>query len=122
MTFCWSAGVIALNWSSVIPSWLIISACRRCAGHVGVVHKLLRRTAEHLVESIKFVTSRVECSYLESIREKGNDERVPSFFFCQARRYDRAGRHTIGYPPLIKDRHHEVELIVVTKSALSTWR
>src|ERR1700722_11372320 len=32
MTFCCSAGVIALNWSSVMPSWPSISACRRCAG------------------------------------------------------------------------------------------
>jgi hypothetical protein len=28
ITFAWSAGLIALNWSSVIPSWLIISANR----------------------------------------------------------------------------------------------
>ena len=55
-------------------------------------------------------------NYLEHIREMGNDERAPPFFFAKHADMLEPDGATIPYPPLTKDLHHEVELIVAMKS------
>ena len=55
-------------------------------------------------------------NYLEHIREMGNDERAPPFFFAKHADMLVPDGATIPYPPLTKDLHHEVELIVAMKS------
>jgi fumarylpyruvate hydrolase len=55
-------------------------------------------------------------NYLEHIREMGNDERAPPFFFAKHADMIEPDGATIPYPPLTKDLHHEVELIVAMKS------
>src|ERR1700749_4022735 len=55
-------------------------------------------------------------NYLEHIREMGNDERAPPFFFAKHADMLVADGATIPYPPLTKYFHHEVELIVAMKS------
>src|SRR4051794_41725731 len=55
-------------------------------------------------------------NYLEHIREMGNDERAPPFFFGKHADMLVPDGATIPYPPLTKDFHHEVELIVAMKS------
>jgi fumarylpyruvate hydrolase len=70
-------------------------------------------------EGKSFPVRRIWCvgrNYLEHIREMGNDERALPFFFAKhADMIDQDGA-TIPYPPLTKDFHHEVELIVAMKS------
>ena len=46
----------------------------------------------------------------------GNDERAPPFFFAKHADMLEPDGATIPYPPLTKDLHHEVELIVAMKS------
>jgi len=70
-------------------------------------------------ESGAFPVRRIWCvgrNYLEHIREMGNDERAPPFFFAKQPDMLEADGATIPYPPLTKDLHHEVELIVAMKS------
>src|SRR5260370_40905846 len=70
-------------------------------------------------ESKSFPVRRIWCvgrNYLEHIREMGNDERAPPFFFGKHADMLVADGATIPYPPLTKDLHHEVELIVAMKS------
>jgi fumarylpyruvate hydrolase len=55
-------------------------------------------------------------NYLEHIREMGNDERAPPFFFAKHAELVADGA-TIPYPPLTKDLHHDVELVVAMKSS-----
>ena len=55
-------------------------------------------------------------NYLEHIREMGNDERAPPFFFGKHADMLVPDGATIPYPPLTKDLHHEVELVVAMKS------
>ena len=54
-------------------------------------------------------------NYLEHIREMGNDERAPPFFFGKHADMLVPDGATIPYPPLTKDLHHEVELVVALK-------
>src|SRR6266480_367977 len=66
-----------------------------------------------------FPVRRIWCvgrNYLEHIREMGNDERAPPFFFAKHADMLVPEGATIPYPPLTKDLHHEVELIVAMKS------
>ena len=66
-----------------------------------------------------FPVRRIWCvrrDYLEHIREMGNDERAPPFFFAKHADMLVPDGATIPYPPLTKDLHHEVELIVAMKS------
>src|SRR5258706_437330 len=59
---------------------------------------------------------RVGRNYLAHIREMGNDERDPPFFFAtHADMLEKDGA-SIPYPPLTKDLPHEVDLIVAMKS------
>ena len=70
-------------------------------------------------ESRSFPVRRIWCvgrNYLEHIREMGNDERAPPFFFAKHADMLAPDGATIPYPPLTKDLHHEVELIVAMKS------
>jgi len=70
-------------------------------------------------ESKTFPVRRIWCvgrNYLEHIREMGNDERDPPFFFAKHADMLVADGATIPYPPLTKDFHHEVELVVALKS------
>ena len=70
-------------------------------------------------ESKSFPVRRIWCvgrNYLEHIREMGNDERDPPFFFAKHADMLEKDGASIPYPPLTKDLHHEVELIVAMKS------
>ena len=54
-------------------------------------------------------------NYLEHIRELGNDERQPPFFFAKHR--DMIVQNgAVVYPGLTKDYQHELELVVCMKS------
>ena len=66
-----------------------------------------------------FPVRRIWCvgrNYLEHIRELGNDERQPPFFFAKHADMVAPDGAAIPYPPLTKDLHHEVELVVALKS------
>ncbi len=70
-------------------------------------------------EAKSYPVRRIWCvgrNYLEHIREMGNDERAPPFFFAKHADMLVPDGATIPYPPLTKDLHHEVELIVAMKS------
>ena len=70
-------------------------------------------------EGKSFPVRRIWCvgrNYLEHIREMGNDERALPFFFAKHPDMIVQDGATIPYPPLTKDFHHEVELIVAMKS------
>jgi fumarylpyruvate hydrolase len=70
-------------------------------------------------EAKSFPVRRIWCvgrNYLEHIREMGNDERDPPFFFAKHADMIEHEGATIPYPPLTKDLHHEVELVVAMKS------
>ena len=70
-------------------------------------------------ETKPFPVRRIWCvgrNYLEHIREMGNDERDPPFFFAKHADMLVPDGATIPYPPLTKDLHHEVELVVALKS------
>jgi fumarylpyruvate hydrolase len=66
-----------------------------------------------------FPVRRIWCvgrNYLEHIREMGNDERQPPFFFAKHADMIAPDGATIPYPSLTKDFQHEVELVVALKS------
>ena len=65
-------------------------------------------------ETATFPVRRVWCvgrNYLEHIRELGNDERNPPFFFAKHADMAVADGSVIPYPTLTKDMQHEVELV-----------
>jgi fumarylpyruvate hydrolase len=69
--------------------------------------------------SLTFPVRRIWCvgrNYLEHIRELGNDERQPPFFFAKHADMVAPDGVAVPYPPLTKDLHHEVELVVALKS------
>jgi fumarylpyruvate hydrolase len=66
-----------------------------------------------------FPVRRIWCvgrNYLEHIRELGNDERQPPFFFAKHADMIAPDGAAVPYPPLTKDLHHEVELVVALRS------
>jgi len=66
-----------------------------------------------------FPVRRIWCvgrNYLEHIREMGQDEREPPFFFAKPANAIVPDGSTVPYPPLTKDLHFEVELVVALKS------
>jgi fumarylpyruvate hydrolase len=66
-----------------------------------------------------FPVRRIWCvgrNYLDHVREMGNDERAPPFFFAKHADMVEADGAVIPYPPLTSDLHHEVELVVAMKS------
>jgi fumarylpyruvate hydrolase len=65
-----------------------------------------------------FPARRVWCvgrNYLEHIREMGQDERAPPFFFAKPVDALTSDGAIIPYPPLTHDLHFEVELVVAIK-------
>ena len=67
----------------------------------------------------RFPVRRVYCvgrNYLEHIRELGNDERQPPFFFAKHRDMIVQNGSNVFYPGLTKDYQHELELVVAMKS------
>jgi len=66
-----------------------------------------------------FPVRRIWCvgrNYIEHIREMGQDERLPPFYFAKPADAIVANGGTVPYPSLTKDMHHEVELVVAIKS------
>ncbi len=66
-----------------------------------------------------FPVRRIWCvgrNYLEHVREMGQDEREPPFFFAKPADAIVHDGATVPYPPLTKDLHHEVELVVALKA------
>ncbi|UXN74613.1 fumarylacetoacetate hydrolase family protein [Devosia sp. A8/3-2] len=62
-----------------------------------------------------FAVRRIYCvgrNYVEHIREMGNDEREPPFFFAKPADAVVVGGAAIPYPPKTEDFHHEIELVV----------
>ena len=69
--------------------------------------------------SQRFPVRRIYCvgrNYLEHIRELGNDEREPPFFFAKHRDMIVQNGSNVFYPGLTKDYQHELELVVAMKS------
>ena len=65
-----------------------------------------------------FPVRRIWCvgrNYLEHIKEMGQDEREPPFFFSKPADAIVHDGGTVPYPSLTKDLHHEVELVVALK-------
>lgn len=65
-----------------------------------------------------FPVRRIWCvgrNYIEHIREMGQDERAPPFFFAKPADAIVPDGGTVPFPPLTKDMHHEVELVVALK-------
>jgi fumarylpyruvate hydrolase len=65
-----------------------------------------------------FPVRRIWCvgrNYLEHVREMGQDEREPPFFFAKPADAVVRDGATVPYPPLTRDMHHEVELVVALK-------
>ena len=66
-----------------------------------------------------FPVRRIWCvgrNYLEHIRELGNDERQPPFFFAKHADMIVPDGTTVPYSELSKDFQHEVELVIALKS------
>ena len=66
-----------------------------------------------------FPVRRIWCvgrNYVEHIREMGQDERLPPFYFAKPADTIVPDGGTVPYPSLTKDMHHEVELVVALKS------
>src|SRR6185312_6863545 len=66
-----------------------------------------------------FPVRRIWCvgrNYIEHIREMGQDERLPPFYFAKPADAIVPDGGTVPYPSLTKDMHHEVELVVALKS------
>jgi fumarylpyruvate hydrolase len=66
-----------------------------------------------------FPVRRIWCvgrNYVEHIREMGNDEREPPFFFAKPADAVVPDGGVVPYPPLTKDMHHEVEMVVALEA------
>ena len=62
----------------------------------------------------RFPVHRIYCvgrNYLAHVREFGNDEMNPPFFFAKANDMVVEEGSTVPYPPLTNNYHHEVELV-----------
>ncbi len=62
----------------------------------------------------RFPVRRIYCvgrNYLAHVREFGNDEKSPPFFFAKANDMIVEDGSTVPYPPLTSNYHHEVELV-----------
>jgi fumarylpyruvate hydrolase len=68
--------------------------------------------------SRRFPVRRIWCvgrNYIEHIREMGQDERAPPFFFAKPADALVPDGSAVPYPPLTKDLHFEIELVVALK-------
>src|SRR5579862_5576669 len=54
-------------------------------------------------------------NYVEHIKEMGQDVREPPFFFAKPADAIMPDGAAVPYPPLTRDLHHEVELVVALK-------
>lgn len=66
-------------------------------------------------DSRRFPVRRIFCvgrNYAAHVREMGNDEREPPFFFSKPGDAVVDGGSRVPYPPLTKNLHHEIELVV----------
>jgi fumarylpyruvate hydrolase len=66
-----------------------------------------------------FPVRRIWCvgrNYVEHIREMGQDERAPPFFFAKPADAIVPDGGIVPYPPLSKDLQHEIEMVVALKS------
>ena len=64
----------------------------------------------------RFPVRRIFCvgrNYAAHVREMGNDERDPPFFFTKPADAVVDTGSTVPYPPETEDFHHEIELVVV---------
>src|SRR5882757_4745646 len=69
--------------------------------------------------ALRFPVRRVYCvgrNYLEHIREFGNDEREPPFFFAKHRDTIVQNGSEVAYPSLTSSYQHEIEMVVAMKS------
>jgi len=69
--------------------------------------------------ALRFPVRRVYCvgrNYLEHIRELGNDEREPPFFFAKHRDAIVQSGSEVRYPRLTSSYQHELEMVVAMKS------
>ena len=67
-----------------------------------------------------FPVRRIHCvgrNYADHIREMGNDERDPPFFFQKPTDAILPSGSDFPYPPLSSDVHHEIELVVAIGKA-----
>lgn len=72
-------------------------------------------TIEVTGENGRFPVRRIYCvgrNYAEHIREMGNDEREPPFFFQKPADAVLPSGSDFPYPPKTEDVHHEIELVV----------
>jgi fumarylpyruvate hydrolase len=63
----------------------------------------------------RFPVHRIYCvgrNYAAHVREMGNDEREPPFFFSKPADAIVASGSTVPYPPRTTNLHHEIELVV----------
>lgn len=63
----------------------------------------------------RFAVRRIYCvgrNYLAHIREMGNDERDPPFFFGKPADCIRETGGTVAYPPQTDNLHYEIEMVV----------
>jgi len=84
-----------------------------------VIPTLIQPSLAVVGEERTFPVRRIWCvgrNYLDHIRELGNDERQPPFFFAKHADMIATDGSTIPYPPLTKDFQHEVELVIALKS------
>jgi fumarylpyruvate hydrolase len=66
-------------------------------------------------ETGRFPVCRIYCvgrNYVEHVREMGNDEREPPFFFQKPADAILPSGSDFPYPPRTSDVHHEIELVV----------
>ncbi len=66
-----------------------------------------------------FPVRRIWCvgrNYVEHVREMGQDEREPPFFFAKPADAIVPDGASVPYPPMTEDLHFEVELVVALKS------
>ena len=69
--------------------------------------------------NLRFPVRRIYCvarNYLDHIRELGNDEKAPPFFFFKAADMLVQNGATVPYPSLTQNFQHEVELVAAMKS------
>src|SRR3954454_4111742 len=69
--------------------------------------------------NLRFPVRRIYCvarNYLDHIRELGNDEKPPPFFFFKAADMLVQNGATVPYPALTQNFQHEVALVAAMKS------
>jgi fumarylpyruvate hydrolase len=109
----------ALKGPAVLSCSLIQTAEHRMSAATFVIPQPPQAAIAVAGEGRFFPVRRIWCvgrNYLDHVREMGNDERAPPFFFAKHADMVEADGAIIPYPPLTNDLHHEVELIVAMKS------